>query len=497
MILAILALISTFAFVGCQQNTNDPEQVSSDEAISSDGELSEKEKRRLVSDDIPEMSFGETDFYIISSSTEETNYTNIDQGETGSVVEDAAFLRDQNVESRFDVKIVTIMCDGYQAAVDYIENLSKANDSEGMDLSLFHVVASSGLVLRDRALDWNDDVPYINFDKPWWSKSTTNDLTVNGKCLIAVGDVAVSSISCTYTMFFDKVSIKDYTHIANVYELVDNYKWTYDYMYDALNVIYKDINGNSTRDEDDYYGFTMDDLSNVNAFLWAFDNQIFQKDTNGDLKYTFNKDQNKLADIIDKLRDIRDNKEGMLMTRGDHSDGMTKYFAKRKSLFSVGFLGHALNQLNAYDGKYGIVPLPMYSEDQKEYKTMVDGSHSVLIIPKISTDEQLERTGAITEALCAETWKEFLPEYYNVVLMRRAADEPDDSRMIDLIVDSRVFDFGYVYDNWSGSSFVLQALMAEDVEYTSYYARNVRSIKMNYKNMLAQFDIGIGETDFK
>ena len=34
------------------------------------------------------------------------------------------------------------------------------------------------------------DVPHVNFEKPWWSDSTVDDLTVNGRAFLAIGDFA-------------------------------------------------------------------------------------------------------------------------------------------------------------------------------------------------------------------------------------------------------------------------------------------------------------------
>ena len=57
--------------------------------------------------------------------------------------------------------------------------------------------------------------------------------------------------------------------------------------------------------------------------------------------------------------------------------------------------------------------------------------------------------------------------------------------MLDLIVDSRIFDFGYVYDGWKGCSFYFQYLIgdAKSSDFESYYAKNGPASEQYYKSV--------------
>ena len=101
----------------------------------------------------------------------------------------------------------------------------------------------------------------------------------------------------------------------------------------------------------------------------------------------------------------------------------------------------------------------------------------------------LEFVGKITEVMCAEAFKKILPAYYDVSLKQRYASSPDDAEMIELCVASRVFDLGYVFDNWKGCSFYLQNLIGLDksTDITSHYQKNEKAVLKHYEDVEALF----------
>ena len=54
------------------------------------------------------------------------------------------------------------------------------------------------------------NIPYVNFEQPWWSDSTVNELTYDEKAILAIGDFALSSIGRTFCMFYDKKQAENY-----------------------------------------------------------------------------------------------------------------------------------------------------------------------------------------------------------------------------------------------------------------------------------------------
>jgi len=117
---------------------------------------------------------------------------------------------------------------------------------------------------------------------------------------------------------------------------------------------------------------------------------------------------------------------------------------------------------------------------------MAGGSHEGLAVAKNAVD--FDFIGIMTEALCAETYKSVLPAYYDVCLKTRYSSSPEDAEMIELCVNSRIFDFGYVYDNWEGAAFLFQELLElDESELSSYYASQSKAYTKYYDSVLQRF----------
>ena len=481
--LSMLILLSAI-LTGCAESDADDNKDNNDSKGAGESESVTAD----LSDDLPERDFGKEQFVVVTAD-DSMDFVDIQQGDTGNLIEDTAYSRDRTVEERFNIDIVSNDRGTYEEAFTYVQTQVSAGDSESMDLVMYHVVSAGGLAINDVLLSWSE-VPYVDFDKPWWSSCTVEDLTVNGTCYIAIGDYAVSAISRTYCIFFDKDVSVNYTHIGDLYEAVDNKEWTYDYMYSAIAEIYEDKNGNNQKDENDFYGLAMDRRSNIDAFLWAFDNPIFRKNSAGELEYTYYSNPDKLSDIMDKVIGLCYNADGVA---SDIEPGSAiTMFSSYNALFATGNINHAISELADYENNYGILPYPLYNSDQEEYYTMVDGNHSAMLVTKLPDEAQLEKIGIITEALCAETHKQFLPQYYDVALKYKYAPSEQDASMIDLIVASRKFDFGYVYDGWKGVSFLTEDIIRDGKGQNilaSTYKRRKNIATRNYKNILEKFGV--------
>ena len=62
--------------------------------------------------------------------------------------------------------------------------------------------------------------------------------------------------------------------------------------------------------------------------------------------------------------------------------------------------------------------------------------------------------------------------------------------MLDMIVENRIFDFGYVYDNWKGVSFIFETMLGtqKSTDFTSYYASAGPAAEEYYNSLLEYFD---------
>ena len=444
-------------------------------------ELTPAEQRMLVSDDLPEQSFDGRTFTVIGSESSggETNIVSAEM--TGEGVNDAIYKRNAGVEERFGTKIAYLEGGAHRDCATKVANAISSGDGS-FDLIQFHVVSNSGNAMKGLYLNWYD-VPHINFEKPWWSDSTVDDLTVHGRAFLAVGDFALTTVGSTYCMFYDKAEVVNY-QIEDPYDTVKDGRWTLDHLKTICETVYTDSNGNGTEDAEDYFGLASDQQSNYNTYLWSCDNPIFTRDSSGELQYVYYGEH--LIDVYNSCWDLLNERAGVWSVM-DHGSGMDA-FSKYHTLTCNAILSGAISYLADFSHDYGIIPYPKYDEAQAAYKSMVDGSHEAMAVGKDAAD--LDFIGIMTEALCAESYKTVLPAYYDVCLKTRYASSPKDAEMMDLCVNARVFDLGYVYDNWNGVAFFFQELLRADTfqDITSYYKKKEKMATKYYDKVLALFD---------
>ena len=61
--------------------------------------------------------------------------------------------------------------------------------------------------------------------------------------------------------------------------------------------------------------------------------------------------------------------------------------------------------------------------------------------------------------------------------------------MIEIVVNSRQFDFCYIYDGWGGSSFILSGLVqAKNSDFESTYAKKEKGITKQYQKVIDFFE---------
>ena len=82
------------------------------------------------------------------------------------------------------------------------------------------------------------------------------------------------------------------------------------------------------------------------------------------------------------------------------------------------------------------------------------------------------------------------PAYYEVALKKKYTYDDESVKMLDMIVDSRVFDFGYAYGCWSGVAFMFQDLIGRDKskDFASLYATKGPAAEAYYGKVISYFE---------
>ncbi|MBQ8552185.1 MAG: hypothetical protein IJ428_05155 [Clostridia bacterium] len=479
--------------IGCdsQSDTNDDTTADTTPSVSDTEpveveELDFTEARKAVKDGLDEYEnkFEGKEYRVAVS---EANHKYVIVEDTSDVVDKAVYDRNMAVEERFGCKIVLAhTSERWSTAEGYIRT-SVMSQEDLFDIASHHAVSLGNLVLQDYFMNWYD-IPAVDFTKPWWSDSTVDTLTYDNTCLVAVGDFALTALSNAYCVYYNKADAEVYK-LPDLYEVVNEGKWTIDYMLELTKDIYEDSNRNDTVDNEDYFGYISDAGTNIVAYLWAFDNQIL--DVSGDNIELVYKTE-KINDIVTKLVDatssgaIRIDSKYISSNGTKHNYGI-ELFAKGQALFSNGYITQALTFLRDMEDDYGILPYPKWDEEQDEYLTMSDGNHTALAVPRTVPDENLEFVGVITEALCAESYKTLLPAYYEEALKLKGTRDDESLAMIDNITRSVVYDMGYIHNGASVANILENLVIQGNPNFESYWASMSSKINEYYNGVIAYY----------
>ena len=479
---AALALMISAQILASCGSEGAPETTTSGNADTSDEAMENVTTTAEIPDDLPEKNYDGKTFTVLTYDYIKDDY--VTDGENGEVVNDSIYHRDQTVSERFGVNIAYNAENDFNGAASEIKKSVMSGD-DAYQLVAHHVISMSTIATDGLFMNWYD-VPYIDFSKPWWAKSTTEDLTYGGdKATIAIGDYALSALSGTYCFFYDKKIAEDY-HLEDLYKVVNDGRWTLDYLKNTVKNMYTDLNGNGEKDSYDFYGLTQSLGSPLETYFYSFGGKVFNQDKDGIPTLVYKSERT--ADIISEVYDLCYETDGVTTEREQYSDNVHEIAARSFRDELTAFASGTLHMTELYfrdkKNEYGILPYPKLDETQKEYKTMVDGYHAVLAVPK--TVQDTEFVGIITEALNAESRRQVFPAYYEVALKKKYTYDDESVKLLDEIVDSRVFDFGYVYDAWKGFGMYTQKIVSEkhSKDFESYYATHCNASIKHYDKII-------------
>ena len=128
------------------------------------------------------------------------------------------------------------------------------------------------------------------------------------------------------------------------------------------------------------------------------------------------------------------------------------------------------------ESDYGLLPYPLFDENQASYGTRVQDAVSLWSIPIDAKNPDM--SAAVMEALAAQSWRTVTPAYFDVALKYRYSRDAQTAEMVDLIKDSIYINFECLYNESIGNPwFVMRNLMtAKNSNFSSYWASQKKLI---------------------
>lgn len=469
----LFLLIFCLFIVSCAQDVQSTgSQTTGIDENTAAVETDSLEARKSFSDGLEEKDYEGELFRMIY----QTRYAQFQFAEelNGDVLNDAVYNRNSEVESRFNVKIQHNEGAENELAA-YIVNTVLAGSDE-YDLYLGHALYTGSYIGKGVFANWYDTA--IDFTKPWFPQYAVENLTFNNRMFLTVSDICLSVASNTYCMFFNKMTAESY-NLPDIYALVREGEWTLDRLNTLAAGLYTDINGDSAANDDDFYGLVSEKTNSLPPYLFSCDIQTVKITDDGEVEMAYGSE--KSVNMMDKLRVLLFENDGSYPKSVDY-DTMERMFSCGQAIFIGDTLGiSATSFRETCDFDYGIIPYPKYDEEQKNYYTVPGGSFSVIALPMTAANYDLIHT--CVTALSAESWRDVLSAYYDVVLKYKGARDEESIQMLDIILNGRNISFEFVYDAWTGYIYKTGTIVSGKQGLASFTEKNNKAVLKHFEKV--------------
>ena len=467
-LISVMAAASLFAFASCKEAKNDVtvkpsanEETATTATTTEDGEI---DYEALLSDNYYE---GYNYRILVRKGYLSKQYLEEDSEDN---VESAIYRRNKEVEEKYGVTITASESSSAGYETDALNTILAGDDA--YDIIFSHSRAAFTYAVQGAAYNIND-ISTMNLNNPWWSQDIKNSCDINGHVYVLDGDITTEGLSSCMAIFFNK-RIFDELGFDYPYDTVREGEWTFDEFAYYAKKGAADLDGDGIMTpEIDQYGFVTGEWEMPIGILYTGGQRIYGKNDSGELELTLY--NNKTVEIYDEFFSLMDNAACFISIEGMYNGGL--HFSQGRAMMQAATMGSA-SGFRSMDDDFGIVPYPKFDDDD-DYASIINGHASLAVIPITVSD--VERTGAITEALGAYGKKYVIPAFYDVSLKTKSARDEDSEEMMDLIRQKTIFDLGYL----AGGSFQstgrdLARLGSHD--FSSFYAEKENKAKDQVDN---------------
>ncbi|MCL2095971.1 MAG: hypothetical protein FWH10_03610 [Oscillospiraceae bacterium] len=457
---ALLCVIVVLPFIACgsaeDENTGGDNPANPDSGEENGAPVEQTDPN---APDLPKIDMGGKTFTFLTykdwggESVDQDIYS---EAATGEPINDAAYKRRVKLEQEFNINIRTTMVENHTAATDAVRTAVMANDTS-YDIAVTAASSFASLLTGGSYLTDFKQLAFIDVEKPYWNKSFYDAWSILGTNYALDGDISKRKLQCVWIMCFNKGMIRDY-NLDTPYELVKNGTWTYDKMHEMARAAARDVDGDGVMslEGDDIWGinYTGDTIMGI---INTSGVKIAEFDSDGIPVLTVGTEVNlvKLARIYDQMRDHEYSIDTLFKAGGGVTGiGDVDIFAENRALF-LACAGHNVQGsseedanntqgLRDIDVDFGIIPYPKWSVSDEYVSYTAGNYHNVMAIPK--TNEDLDNTSILLEAMAYEGSRELVPAFYENLLKTKTARDNESEDMIEFIFGNLNYDTGYLFD---------------------------------------------------
>ena len=397
--------------------------------------------------DYPELDMDGADFTMLNSTTTWGFYTDIHFDEaTGDNLDDAVYKRNTSIEERFNVNFV-VEEDDIDTTYKLVNTAVMSGDDQ-YQVAFLRCDQLSAMITDKYFYDLNR-IAELRLDEDWWDQNVLDVVRI-GKddvTYFAATDFTLMGFDGTICTFINENMMND-LNAEMPYELVRQGKWTLDEM-QKLMTLGASLNGDESFAWDAngsaVYGLTSWGTC-AHALLFGAGARYTERGENGLPMIAFENERfYNACEKIGKLLSVEG--EWLLLNTNQDPDHYEMAFKRGRALMTVAEL-KASSKFRDMEYTFGIVPMPKFDEEQKEYSTYRAPVNPVMCIPV--TNGSASEAAIIMDALTYLSYRDVLPVYYDISVSQKGLRNEESIEMLEIIRDTRYFDIAKCY-GWTSS----------------------------------------------
>lgn len=497
LILALLLVISCFAFAGCgddgkKENEKKPDdkKEQNDDEDDGDDERDKPEYDIQISDEPIDIDFDEAKqlyegtAFVIDTPSPWGKDRFVREDYNDDPLNDS--IRDMNlaVLDKIGVELQATMSTTTDKQMTAFVDSVQAGDHK-FDVMAIHTQSNCAtLVIQDAVLDF-DSLENVDLTKPWWNKTFTDSTAILGVNYFGVSSSCYAIYLNTVALLFNKKLAEEH-NLPDFYDLVRKDKWTIDELIKATKNFSHDDNQDGYYDYEDTLAMVSDDGPHINAWLGAFRQSTVQKGENDEPEIVVN--SARMSTIVDKLNELYNKGKRTVVYKiyerefGD--DMYNKAFAEGRVLFDVAYIDVA-TKLREYDVDFGILPMPKLNLEQEKYGSYVEAWHLCYAVPK-NLFAEADRISTVLETMAYYSYHNTYPAIIQQVIYGAGTRDSESSEMLDIIYQNMTWDFGYVYHGHDkGYATILSSIVGKDKadQLSSYIAEKKNEVETHFSDL--------------
>lgn len=443
----VLAVLTCLSVAACGNSTDDDKvtTTTSGNAQVTDPDVTTTEnpydENGYLKSSLPDLDFGKDTFTVAYwSDVEMPEYEA--ETQNGTVINDAIYQRNLNIEEKLNISIAFAPSKGNlgnrESFSNFIGNEFKAG-GKAFDLISAYSRTTALCAINGYCAELSE-LPYLDWEKPWWPDSLLDVVSIGGKTYFASGDASINVLHFMYGVYYNKDLISD-RKLEDPVELVRSGKWTIEKLQEMCKDVYQDLDNDGKKSEGDFYGFATINYG-LDAFYTGSGLRLVEQDADKLMILSPSFSSEKAVNLCSTLGKWFETQDAYM---GGSMAAFEGTFVAGNCIFVQDRCYLADRKLQDVSFSYGILPTPKYDEEQDDYITVVGNPFSLYAIYGNSHD--IEKAAAVLECWASEAYRTTTPAQFEVNMKLKYSESSVEAEMYDHLRSTVCFDLGRLFNN--------------------------------------------------